>query len=179
MMSRVKTVPEKNSDRALIGEMMLAKTMLEEKNELIDRKDIAIRELETRLKQRDAELAEAGEELQRSMQETEASCERAQRRGRMEIIGEVVRLAADYDQSGTSNLASRLIRLFRDRYGLEVIDGAAEHIDPDVHRVIEVVRREERGETGFEVLARGFKMNGKVIRPALVKVIEEAPPKRA
>ena len=165
-MSRVKTVPEKNSDRALIGEMMLAKTMLEEKNELIDRKDIAIRELETRLKQRDAELAEAGEELQRCM-------------GRMEIIGEVVRLAADYDQSGTSNLASRLIRLFRDRYGLEVIDGAAEHIDPDVHRVIEVVRREERGETGFEVLARGFKMNGKVIRPALVKVIEEAPPKGA
>jgi len=47
-MKRAQNKQVKEADRALIGEMMLAKTVIEEKNELLDRKDGTIRELQGR-----------------------------------------------------------------------------------------------------------------------------------
>ena len=179
-MKRAQNRQVKEADRALIGEMMLAKTVIEEKNELLDRKDRTIRELETRLKQLQAEVSEARQDLERCWTEMETIREQALKQGRWEAISEVVLLAADYEHTGErsvvcASLASRLIRLFREKYGLQVIDTASEKVDPGLHRVIEVVHRSDMGEPGLQVLAKGYRVDGKVIRPALVKVIEGPP----
>jgi len=89
----------------------------------------------------------------------------------------VVRMAADYEPTGEktelgAGLASRLIRLFREKYGLQVIDTVSKNVDPGLHRVIEVVRRSDTDQPRLEVVAKGYRVDGKVIRPALVKVIE-------
>jgi molecular chaperone GrpE (heat shock protein) len=162
-----------------IGEMMLAKTVIEEKNVLLDQKDEEIRKLRSREQGLQSRLVRAEEELQGFEAEKAAAVEQAFDRGRRESVAEVVRLAADYSQDGQEGsraLAGRLIRLFRDKYGLEVIDRVASRIDPEVHKVLEVVRGREG--SGAQVVSRGYRMEGKLIRPALVKVFEE-PPKGA
>jgi molecular chaperone GrpE (heat shock protein) len=177
-MKREKNGQVRVADKSLIGEMMIAKTVIEEKNELLDRKDRTIRELETRLQQLQTGALASQQELERCWADTEAAREEALKKGRMEAIGEVVGLAADYEydghRSGTClNLASRLIQMFREKYGLQVIDTVSENVDPGLHRVIEVVHSSAENEPGLKVLAKGYHVNGKVIRPALIKVIEE------
>lgn len=179
-MKRTSPPQRKDADQGLIGEMMLAKTMLEEKNELLDLKDRTIRELQTRYKQLRSELAETRQEHEDFARETEAIRDTAYDEGRREAISEVVRLAADYERTAASpesgiHLFSRLIRLFREKYGLEVIEAAPERIDPEVHRVIEVVREPESGVSRLQVLAKGYRVDGKLVRPALVKVFEGSP----
>jgi molecular chaperone GrpE (heat shock protein) len=182
-MKRTSPSQGKDTTKDLIGEMMLAKTMLEEKNELLDRKDSLVRELQAQCKQLQSELAECRLKLEDLALEAEAIRDRALSEGRHEAVSEVVRLAADYEkaearpESGV-HLFSRLIRLFREKYGLEVIDRVPERIDPEVHRVIEVVREPGNGDSRLQVLAKGYRVHGKLVCPALVKVYE-GPPKGA
>jgi len=89
-------------------------------------------------------------------------------------VEEVVRIAADYEsQDGgvSTNLAARLIRVFHERYGLEVLESVPNGIDPEIHRVIELNHNPE-GDSSIQVLSKGFQIAGKVIKPVLVKVIQ-------
>ena len=182
-MKRASPSRGKETIQDLTGEMMLAKTMLEEKNELLDQKDRMIRELQTQCNQLQSEMAETRRELEDLAQETEMIRAKAVSEGRREAISEVVRLATDYERT-TSNpesgvhLFSRLIRLFREKYGLEVIEAVPDGIDPSVHRVIEVVREPQCEVSRLQVLAKGYRVDGKLVRPALVRVVE-GPPKGA
>jgi molecular chaperone GrpE (heat shock protein) len=169
----------KDGGAASIGELMLAKTVIEEKNVLLDQKDEQIRRLRSREQVLGRRLAEAEEQLEGLEGEKVEAEAQAYGRGRREAVAEVVRLAAEYaqcGQEGSGALAGRLIGLFREKYGLQVIDRVASGIDPEVHQVLEVVRGEQG--PGAEVVSRGYRMEGKLIRPALVKVFEE-PPKGA
>jgi molecular chaperone GrpE len=57
--------------------------------------------------------------------------------------------------------------------GLEVIETIGQKFNPEVHEAIESAVQE--GEEGaiIEELARGYKLNGKVIRAAKVKIIKK------
>ena len=173
--TRANAQRKKESSQALIGEMMLAKTVLEEKNELLDQKDQRIRELRSRQKQIETELEELKGEVERLDGERTAITAKAEQEGMRRVIAEVVQLASEYEagsQALDRSLSSRLIRLFRERYKLEVIAGTPERIDPDCHQVIEVLEGTVvEGKSEITVLARGYRLGGKTIKPALVRVI--------
>ena len=55
--------------------------------------------------------------------------------------------------------------------GLEEIPAEGERLDPEVHEVVSYVETDEKPEnTVLEEVRRGYKLNGKVIRPSLVVV---------
>lgn len=170
------TSPEqKEASRVLIGEMMLAKTVLEEKNELLDEKDRLIRELRSQLTQREVELEELRAELKSSERDRMVAEEEAVLKGKYRIVAEVIEFAAEYergDEESENRLASRLIELFQQRYGLEVISGTPLKVDPQIHRVIEVVHpKHSEVFPAIRVLTKGFRLAGRTIKPALVRVI--------
>ena len=165
-MKRTHNLQRKEKPCGPIVEIMLAKAVLEEKNELLDKKERLIGELRSKQKELESELEQCKAEMS-------VTHKTGLQEGIHSIVEEVVRIAADYDsQDGgvSSNLASRLIRIFHERYGLEVLEGVPNGIDPEIHRVIELNHNPEV-DSSIQVLSRGFKIAGKVIRPVLVKVI--------
>lgn len=56
--------------------------------------------------------------------------------------------------------------------GLEVIETIGQKFNPEIHEAIESVAQDGEDETVIEELARGYKLNGKVIRAAKVKIIK-------
>jgi molecular chaperone GrpE len=56
--------------------------------------------------------------------------------------------------------------------GLEVIETIGHKFNPEVHEAIESVVQEGEEDAIIEELARGYKLNGKVIRAAKVKIIK-------
>ncbi|UCF99975.1 MAG: hypothetical protein JSV89_10665 [Spirochaetaceae bacterium] len=168
--------PESKADsRVLIGEMMLAKTVLEEKNELLDQKDRLIRELRSQLTQREVELEELKAELHNSERDRTVAEQEAELRGKHKVVAEVVELAAEYERGSEdpeNKLAWRLIWQFQERYGLEVISGTPCRVDPQIHRVIEVVHpKQPEVFPAIWILTKGFRLAGRTIKPALVRVI--------
>ena len=166
-MKSEKTDPEKakNPQAELIGEMMLAKTVLEEKNELLARQERTIRKLQETVRHLEEDLKALQAERARWR-------EGGRQEGRAQVVAEVARLAAEHlgRERDRFGLASRLIRHFAERYGLELIDQAAGTVDPELHQVVEVVD-EPRQKSSVQILARGFRLGGKTVQPALVKVI--------
>ncbi len=146
---------------------MLAKTVLEEKNELLDNMARVIADLRAREKRLEKDLAELKGELR-------GIRERALQEGIRNLVEEVVLLAdacGHGKDSADGFLAQRLIRLFQERYGLEIIEGDCSQVDPLLHQVIEVLHCPGQGSS-VQVQARGFRLRGRLIRPALVKVLQ-------
>lgn len=54
--------------------------------------------------------------------------------------------------------------------GVEKIKAVGEKFDPDLHEAVEQVEGEEASGTILEEIQTGYKLNGKVIKPAKVKV---------
>jgi molecular chaperone GrpE (heat shock protein) len=167
-MKSEKPVPEsKNNPQAeVIAEMMLAKTVLEEKNELLARQERTIRELKETVR-----LLE--EDLKALLAERDRWQESGRQEGRSQVVVEAARMAGEYlgREDERWGLASRLIRNFAERYGLELIDQAAGTVDPELHQVVEVVE-EPLQKPSVQILARGFRLGGKTVQPALVRVIK-------
>lgn len=151
---------------AAIGEMMLAKTVLEEKNDLLEAKDRLVIELSTRLKQLTGELEELRNELESSSRSQAGVRQSAYLEGAGQVVEGVVEVLADWGPE-EPRLASRLLALLREKHGLEVIDRVQGRLDPQLHRVLEV---SQETKAGTEVLANGFRLGLRVLRPALVRV---------
>ena len=166
-MKSEKPVPENenNPQAEVIAEMMLAKTVLEEKNELLARQERTIRELKETVR-----LLE--EDLKALLAERDRWQESGRQEGRSQVVAEAARMAGEYlgREDERWGLASRLIRNFAERYGLELIDQAAGTVDPELHQVVEVVE-EPLQKPSVQILARGFRLRGRTIQPALVRVI--------
>ena len=157
---------QKQSAATMIGEMMLAKTVLEEKNELIDDKDRIIRKL-------CGELLAAKGELQDCLLRLQP--DPAEREGARRVVEEVVRIVADFDECGdpvAASCARRVITLFQRDYGLEVMSAAPARIDPEIHRVAQADDRETGGQS-IQVLARGYRVEGRIIRPMMLRVVRD------
>lgn len=158
---------------SLTGELMLAKTVIEEKNEMLDQKDCLIRELSTRLQALERQTEELRTVLSRANRKEEVM--RAEERAGTTnaIISDVVRIAASYEDlhgSSSTGLASRIYSLFEEKYHLRVIADPPQSVDPQLHHVVEV---DHTGapEGSIEILSNGYRLGETVIRPALVKVI--------
>jgi molecular chaperone GrpE (heat shock protein) len=165
-----KKEPEKegNPQAEVIAEMMLAKTVLEEKNELLARQERAIRDLKETVRRLEDDLKAVRAEGARWR-------ESGRQEGCLQVVAEAARLAGEHIQQHQGrederwSLASRLIRLFAERYGLELIDQAPA-VDPELHQVVEVVE-EPLQESCVQILAQGFRLGGRTVQPALVRVI--------
>ncbi len=166
---------KKSPERAQIGEMMLAKTVLEEKNEQLEAKDLEIRELASRQRLLLEEVEELKDELERSSREHAEARREGRLEGAREVVEEVVGVLADWGPE-EPKLAARLLAVLGKKHGLEVIDGLPRQLDPRLHRVLEV---SQSTEAGIQLLARGFRLGERVLRPALVRVnraAQTAPP---
>jgi molecular chaperone GrpE (heat shock protein) len=168
------------SDRA-IGELMLAKTALEEKYEQIDKKEKLIKELQKKNKKLEAELEKLKATLF-EIEETQKTDETGGfNKGSETVIKDLLQILSKYDSAccaGDSNgeltmLVDSILDLFIKRYGLDVIDGPVDEVDPVKHQVVEVIKGKEK-EAGVVRLARGFRMGEKIITPMKVKVIKTA-----
>lgn len=165
-MKNQKSEPENNPQAEVIAEMMLAKTVLEEKNELLAHQERTIRNLQ-----------ETARRLEEDLEALRAESARWRENGRQEgsaqVVAEAAHLAVEHlRMEDRWSLAARLIRHFQERYGLEVIDQAPA-VDPELHQVIEVVEAvEAAGQApSLQILAPGFRLNGKTVQPALVRII--------
>jgi molecular chaperone GrpE (heat shock protein) len=149
-----------------IGEMMLAKTVLEEKNEELEAKDRRLRELTSRLR----DLTEDVEQLQAELEASAHNLAEARRgafqEGADRVIEEVVGVLADWGPEAPK-LTEHLLAVLRERHGLELIEEVPGRLDPRLHRVLEVSRLPQ---AGTQVLTKGFRLGGRVLRPALVRV---------
>lgn len=54
--------------------------------------------------------------------------------------------------------------------GVEEIKSVGEKFDPILHEALEEIESEKEGETILEELQKGYKLDGKVIRPSKVKI---------
>lgn len=174
--------------REVIAELMLAKTVLEEKNEIIDEKDRIIRELYSKEKELETELVSFKREiesakaiLRRYVRLNKTEHDKSPQSGIQKVIADVVAIAADYQSCISSahgrsldingSLAGRLMTLFVESYDLEVLDGAPKEIDPKIHQVVEVIE-DKHGESSFVQLSKGYRIGKKVIRPMGLKVLK-------
>jgi hypothetical protein len=136
------------SDEA-IAELMLARSALEQKNETIDAKDAAIRDLLRKNRALERELEEARRAVP-------AAANTGGHTGVESLIEDVVRLLVKHEMAPAASalggdtpaagLEGEIVELLRDRWGLEVFDGEPSAIDPYIHRVIEVVKGPGDGE---------------------------------
>ena len=170
-MKSEKTEPEGNPQAEVIAEMMLAKTVLEEKNELLARQERAIRDLKETVRRLEEDLKAVRAEGARWR-------ESGRQEGCLQVVAEAARLAGEHlhqhmrqgREDERWSLASRLLRLFAERYGLELIDQTVGTVDPELHQVVEVVE-EPLQESCVQILALGFRLGGRTVQPALVRVI--------
>ncbi len=167
-------------DESLIGELMLAKAVLEEHGDLLDGADATLRSLRTRQAALRAELEELRGERELLLRRRERAADAARARGTFEAVSAVIAEIAPLDPgpAAPAGAAGRelivdLLALLSARCGLEVIDEAIEPLDPGCHRVIE---RRAGTPCGVEVLQRGYRLAGRVVRPALVRVTAAVPP---
>jgi molecular chaperone GrpE (heat shock protein) len=164
---------DKRVSQVLTGELMLAKSVIEEKNETLDRKDRTIRELSSRVRTLETNTEELRAALSRSVRRDEMV--RAEERATTldDVISDVVRITADYEDvygSSSTGPASRIYALFQEKYGLRVIAEPPQSVNPQLHHVVEVAHSGARSGS-IEVLSNGYRLGETVIRPALVKVV--------
>ncbi len=167
------------SDKA-IGELMFARTALEEKHELIDNKDRIIRELMQKNRDIEADLKEVKAVLS-DMEEMEKSNEEnSYNRGIEAVIGDILHILVRYEAvcntKSKSNEMKMLIEgifnLLEKQYGLEIMDGAPAEIDPEIHQVIEVIAGKGKGRKIIQ-LSKGYRIGKKILSPMKLKVIEK------
>ncbi len=157
-------MPERSTGIEVIGEMMLARSVLEEKNELLEQKEAQLGELRRRLQAGEGELAEL-------------------RSGNLRLIESVVRLAGDFlpdeedeeaegskPYSPDAGLAGRLIALLMKEYGVTAIDRPAGRLDPAIHEVVDVQEQAD-GVERIVKLKVGFRLGSRVLRPMRVRVL--------
>lgn len=74
-------------------------------------------------------------------------------------------------RTGIENIYSQFMNILKNR-GVETIEGAGEKFDPREHESVteEKVDNQEKENIIIDVIRKGYKLNGAVIRPAQVKV---------
>lgn len=77
--------------------------------------------------------------------------------------------AVAHDQAGGAAIRSALVGVL-ERAGLERLDPVDEPFDPEVHEAVAHEAGDGGAETVVEVLRAGYRWQGKVLRPAMVRV---------
>jgi len=70
-----------------------------------------------------------------------------------------------------TELTQKILHKVLQSHGLEVIDPQGEKFDPEQHEAVSAVPSEEaQPNTVLDVFQKGYKLNGRVVRPAMVVV---------
>lgn len=70
-----------------------------------------------------------------------------------------------------TELTQKILHKVLQSHGLEVIDPKGEKFDPEQHEAVSAVPSEsEQPNTVLDVFQKGYKLNGRVVRPAMVVV---------
>ena len=159
---------------------MLARAVLEEKNDLLDREDGELRSLHVEERRLSAELAGLRAEAARLSGRLDRARRTALNRGIFDAVAAVTRIGSRVERppgadapDASGRLLDDLLDLLKVRHGLQIIGSPVAEVDPVLHRVIE---KRAAARAGVEVLQRGYRMGGRVVSPALVRVLEAGAP---
>ncbi len=93
------------------------------------------------------------------------------------VIDNLERALASADDKGSAGLKEGIEKVLElmvatlEREGLEVIDPAGEPFDPEHHEAMMVVETDECPEdTVLDVIQKGYRFSGVLLRPAMVRV---------
>ena len=75
----------------------------------------------------------------------------------------------DSFKSGMELTQKQLLNVF-DKFGIKAIDPKGERFDPHQHQAMCTVESEQAPNTVVQVMQKGYKLNERIIRPALVSV---------
>jgi hypothetical protein len=149
----------------MIGEMMLAKAVLEEGNEHLESAEGALLSLRGRERALRAELAQLRIEAAGLAARAEDVARSAEERGVLEAVCGVIAAVCAVEETRE---AETFVAMLAEKHGVEAIETAGLPLDPHRFRVIEWSRGPE---DRVDVLRRGYRLGRDVLRPALVRVI--------
>jgi len=122
--------------------------------------------------------AEAENQRKRSLEEIEKSRKFAVERFSQEILlvkdsldaALIIKKATleDY-KNGMELTKKQLIDIFG-KFGIEEIDPTGESFDPNYHQAMSMIETEDEANKVLSVMQKGYKLNERVLRPALVTV---------
>ncbi|MGD9888629.1 MAG: nucleotide exchange factor GrpE [Halothiobacillaceae bacterium] len=72
-------------------------------------------------------------------------------------------------QKGTENMHTQFFQTL-ERFGVKAIDPQGQAFNPDLHQAISTIPSESNPNTVVQVLQKGYQLNERVLRPALVIV---------
>ena len=125
--------------------------------------------------------AEAENQRKRSLEETEKSRKFAIERFSQEILlvkdsldaALIIEKATLDDYKNGMELTKKQLTDIFGKFGIEEIDPTGESFDPNYHQAMSMVESEEEVNKVLSVMQKGYKLNKRVLRPALVTVSKQ------
>ena len=144
-----------------------------------------INELKEKLLKLEADIlyskAEAENQRKRSLEEVEKSRKFAIERFSQEILLVkdsldaaliIEKATLDDYKNGMELTKKQLIDIFS-KFGIEEIDPVGESFDPNYHQAMSMIETEDEPNKVLSVMQKGYKLNDRVLRPALVTVSKQ------
>jgi molecular chaperone GrpE len=149
---------------------------VKEKDKKIEALDAEVDDLLSRMQRLQADFVNYRKRSQREKEEMSL-------KGKIELASEILPVIDNFERalnsadestefySGVEMIYKQLLKLLSDQ-GIEEISAEGEEFDPEFHEAIMKVDAENEDEEGkvVEVIQRGFILDERVIRPAMVKV---------
>jgi molecular chaperone GrpE len=144
-----------------------------------------INELKVKIVKLEADLlyskAEAENQRKRSLEEIEKSRKFAVERFSQEILlvkdildaALIIEKATLDDYKNGMELTKKQLTDIFGKFGIEEIDPTGESFDPNYHQAMSMVETEEEVNKVLSVMQKGYKLNKRVLRPALVTVSKQ------
>ena len=144
-----------------------------------------INELKVKIVKLEADLlyskAEAENQRKRSLEEIEKSRKFAVERFSQEILlvkdsldaALIIEKATLDDYKNGMELTKKQLTDIFGKFGIEEIDPTGESFDPNYHQAMSMVESEEEVNKVLSVMQKGYKLNKRVLRPALVTVSKQ------
>jgi len=177
-MKGLREVFKKSFSENAIEELMLVKTALEEKNELIDQKDHLIRELYTIIENLEEKNNYQKNKLKQTEKNLDQEKQKAWEQGVESVIIDIINLITKYERKSLFNKEldevipiGKIISLLKERYGLQVLEEPKQEIDPRFHKIVEI-NKSKCDAMEYAVLANGYKIGKRIIKPVQLKVIQ-------
>ena len=75
-------------------------------------------------------------------------------------------------KDGVQLTVKQLMNVFT-KFNIELVDPVGEKFDPNFHQAMAMIESDEEPNTVINVMQKGYKLNDRVLRPALVTVSKE------
>lgn len=159
------TAPEQDEQQKLLTQIAALKT------DVAAEKDRALRA-----------MAEADNSRRRAAQDVEKAHKFALEKFSNELLPVIDNLElalkhADRDNADLNTMVEGVeltLKSFMgvcERFGIQVIDPQGEALDPNKHQAVSVIEKEDVApNTVIDVMQKGYELNGRVLRPAMVLV---------